>query len=252
MPNHISNKLVVTSKKPNEISRFLNEIKGTNLTNNKEEIIDFETIVRMPDCLKDTEESSKTNEAIFYYLNVSGKTDILSKVLSYSYLYKMERFNGYSEELLHEMYQIGEKYYNNYVSVGSTTWYEWRYKNWGTKWNAYNSYIQKKTKKQAIIFFQTAWCGVPSIIEKLVEKYPDIHFKYKYADEDMTYNCGEGDGDAENGFYFKRITGGSDEAMKTYIECWDEDEEDFIKHNGKWTRTEWLEDEEDEEENEEV
>jgi hypothetical protein len=83
---------------------------------------------------------------------------------------------------------------------------------------------------------------VPDIISVLTERYPNITFEYNYADEDMGYNCGNGY--SEDGeFYFQTLTGGSDEAMKTYILCWNEDEDNFYKDDdGIWHNREWEED----------
>lgn len=258
MPNHIANKLIVKSDSAIKIQYFLERIKGSNNNDSKEQIIDFNTIIQMPQMLVNTEESSRTNNALYYYIMKSGKEHLLNKVMAYSYLYKMDRFEKLTEEELEENYKLGEQYFNNYLKCGATTWYDWAYRNWGTKWNAYHSEIEYPLDDNGnisntcvIVRFQTAWNGVPNIIEKMVELFPDLHFTYKYADEDMTHNCGEGDGNYENGFYFNRIESGSDDAMATYIECWDEDEDDFIKHNGKWTRLEWLDEEDEENEEDE-
>ena len=44
-------------------------------------------------------------------------------------------------------------------------------------------------------------------------------------------------------------TGGSDEAVKLYIECWDENEEDYYKdEKGGWHNRNWEDDYEEENE----
>ena len=64
-------------------------------------------------------------------------------------------------------------------------WYDWRCKNWGTKWNAYET-----TSYDNVIEFETAWCGVPDLMQKLAMIFPHVEFEYMYADEDYGHNAG--------------------------------------------------------------
>lgn len=116
---------------------------------------------------------------------------------------------------------------------GDPDWYSWRLANWGTKWNAYYTELHK-ADTHACISFQTAWSGVPMLVQKLTEMYPNLSFSYMYADEDVSYNCGSGYTDDEGNFVFSRAEGGSDEAMEIYLECWDEDPNDFVKGENGW------------------
>ena len=78
--------------------------------------------------------------------------------------------------------------------------------------------------------------------------FPTITFDYKYADEDMGYNCGEGYGE-DGEFSFLMLQGGSEEAIETYALCWGYDIDDFYQDDeGYWHNREW-EDEEDEDDN---
>jgi hypothetical protein len=246
MPNHIANKLVVESDKKDEIKRFLDFIKGDN----KKEVIDFNTIIPMPNIIKETESSSKTDLSVYYYLYMSGKQDIIPKILRFHSIYKIyDIIKNHKQEELDEYYLNGKKYYNIYLETGSHTWYEWSNNNWGTKWNAYDSNLIHSIENKAIISFHTAWNGVPNLICKLVELFPNLQFEYKFADEDMCHNCGVGDGNAEDGFFFHHCQSNSNEAMETYAECWEEEIDEFIQlPNGCWTKKEWLEDEDEEEE----
>lgn len=74
-------------------------------------------------------------------------------------------------------------------------WYKWSIKNWGTKWNAFeaeNSYYFKlpKNKQENVIFFITAWSGVPELISKLGFIFPDVIIDYYWYDEDFGSNVG--------------------------------------------------------------
>lgn len=67
-------------------------------------------------------------------------------------------------------------------------WYEWNIKNWGTKWNAYNQ--TNEDKSPDTICFETAWSGVPKLIEKIAWIFPNVELQYEFADEDLGYNVG--------------------------------------------------------------
>lgn len=67
-------------------------------------------------------------------------------------------------------------------------WYVWHNRYWGTKWNAYDSYI--KTGKTWVSFiYSTAWCIPLPVIMKL--KILGFDFELRYADEDIGSNCGK-------------------------------------------------------------
>lgn len=245
MPNHIANRLVVTANSNEEIKGFLARIKSDKEFDGREQEIDFNKIIPMPMCLRDTEESSTTNNGIYYYLMTSNQADLIPKVLSYPSFYTMERFANKTEQELCNLFAIGEKYVGIYKKVGATTWYDWSCRNWGTKWNAYETAVEESDNEFSIILtFQTAWSGVPNIIQKLIEMFPTFTFEYNYADEDMGHNCGEGYG-SDGDFSFNRLQGGSKEAIEIYALCWDYDLENFYQdEEGHWHNREW-EDEDD-------
>ncbi len=66
------------------------------------------------------------------------------------------------------------------------SWYRWSIKNWGTKWNSY----EHKQVDNNTYMFETAWSGVPQIIEAISKRFPNILFKYEFSDENTGYNTG--------------------------------------------------------------
>lgn len=68
---------------------------------------------------------------------------------------------------------------------GENNWYDWSIKNWGVKWNACDTYLNKNE-----IWFNTPWDGVPKLIYELAKQFPESKFKYIFADEDMFRNTG--------------------------------------------------------------
>lgn len=239
MPNYVANKLSVTIKNEEMFDKFLNAVKS------EESDFDFNKIIPMPDCLKGTEESGATHNAIYYYLFRNGKTDEYAQMCTFP-MHNLDKvLEQKTSTELEEMYKVGEKYYKIFQETGAISWYYWNLKNWGTKWNA-SDVSMYENNLGVIFFFQTAWSGVPEIINRLHTMFPELEFDYLYADEDFTYNCGKGyteDGD----FIFHQIENGSDSAFQAYCECWGEDEDDFIKEDGYWVRREDYDEFEDEE-----
>ena len=92
------------------------------------------------------------------------------------------------EERRKQAIQLGELYLSNQKQYGYSTWYEWSINTWGTKWNAYN----QKFEEPNILWFDTAWNSVTSLIGKLSEKFPNVEFSYAYADEYLGSNNGKG------------------------------------------------------------
>lgn len=106
----------------------------------------------------------------------------IQKISSSSYMEK--------EKLL----ELGKKTYENICKYGFANWYEWSIENWGTKWNCYKTkscFVAQGDTGEAKIEFFTAWSAPFPVFEKMIQKYPNLNFKGKFADEDFGYNCGE-------------------------------------------------------------
>jgi hypothetical protein len=248
MPNNIQNRLVVTAISNEELKDFLFRIKSAEHFDGKEQEIDFNKIIPMPMALHNTEASSRTDDAIYYYLVKTNQVELISKILRHPQFYTMDRFANINEEELKKLFEIGKKYVENFKAYGAKDWYDWRNSNWGTKWNAYETQLTELDTYSINIEFQTAWNGVPIIIQKLTEMFPHLKFDYDYADEDMGYNCGSGYGE-DGDFCFQILKGGSEDAIQTYALCWGYDIEEFYQDkDGYWHCRAWEdEDEEDDE-----
>lgn len=249
MPNNIQNRLVVTANSNEELKEFLLRIKSNEQFDGKEQEIDFNQIIPMPMVLHGTEASSRTDDAIYYYLVKTNQEEMVNSILRHPQFYTIDRFAGRSENELNELLEIGKKYVEIFKECGAKDWYDWRNSNWGTKWNAYETdSIMSLDGTSVTLLFQTAWSGVPSIISKLTEMFPELVFEYAYADEDMGYNCGTGWG--QDGEYsYEYLKGGSEEAMQTFALCWDYDFDNFYQDDeGHWHNREWEEDEDEDEE----
>ena len=69
-------------------------------------------------------------------------------------------------------------------------WYSWSIENWGTKWDADDVSVVRKSNTRALIYFDTAWSAPIPIYEAIKKMYPGLDVKVEYADEDLGYNCG--------------------------------------------------------------
>lgn len=79
----------------------------------------------------------------------------------------------------------GDLSFEKQKESNGNNWYDWSIENWGTKWNAYSYMLNEDDNT---LFFNTAWSGVPDLMEKLSSIFPDIKFEYAFADEDFGYN----------------------------------------------------------------
>jgi len=148
----------------------------------KESKFDFNLIVPMPSELKGT----------------TAPTRILSEED-----YAKGNMQGITQAMSDELKQ----------KCGYDNWYDWCYTHWGTKWNSDEVFISDNE-----ITFNTAWSNPLPIIIALSEKYPDVQFDIKFADEDFGHNVGTyiiKNGE-EIDCYFPE--GGSEEAYELALE----------------------------------
>ena len=147
MPNWITNILTINADEK-MVQKILSEIKSD------ESEFDFNKIVPQPRELDDTTSPARI---------VSDED------------YEKSPSKGITQTM-------SEDFIRKY---GFNNWYDWRYENWGTKWNADEVYISDNE-----ITFNTAWCNPQPLLVALSRKYPDIQFDIKFADEDFGHNTG--------------------------------------------------------------
>lgn len=206
MPNHVTNILEFDcdGDKSREIIEFLKrdgEPYGS---------IDFNKLIPMPEDLL-IDNGSETCNAIEVYLTaVNPRTvDYGCEKLSrqdfenMEYLLNREVIYGSVNSTLSEKemqartkgtgfaeaFKLGEKAVYNMRKYGATTWYHWRIKHWGSKWEAYD--CEEVNPEDGCLRFCTAWNSVLNIVEKLSERFPDVLIHYFWADEDVGYNVGK-------------------------------------------------------------
>lgn len=205
MPNHVTNRLEINADRET-VQKVMNFLKGKTDDDNTPCYIDFNNIIPMPEELL-IEKSSSGDLGMKYLKAMQLKPFYF--LLDDDALRTIQWIEGLAEKDRKEALQLGASYLENRKKYGYPTWYEWSTATWGTKWNAYHQDFEEPN----ILWFDTAWNGVPLLIQKLSEIFPDVEFHYAYADEDLGFNTGRGT--ARNGEINMTIPeGGSNEAFE--------------------------------------
>lgn len=181
MPNYVTNRLEINADRET-VQNVMDFLKGETDGDSTPCYIDFNNIIPMPKDL--LIEASTSGEFGMKYLKAMQRKPFNSP----DDLKVIQWMEGLTEEGRKEALQLGVLYLENQRKYGYTTWYEWSIANWGTKWNALNQNFEEPN----VLWFDTAWAGVPLLIQTLSEKFPDIEFLYAYADEDLGSNVGKG------------------------------------------------------------
>lgn len=235
MPNYVKNNITIigTNDKIHECLEFCKSDDSE---------FDFNKIVPMPEELN-IDESSKNDIAIKSYLlslndeQANKVHDILRRVpdiLHGNLDQALKDKNYISPDNSDEYIELGKRLVDNCSKYGCTTWYEWSYSNWGTKWNAMEVEIID-SPEECSVYFDTAWNAPVPIFSALSKKFPDLIFSISYADEDIGSNCG-----------YMNFANGIQESEKIFE--YGDDSVAFACDVWGYDPKEYLEDEEDYEE----
>jgi hypothetical protein len=66
-------------------------------------------------------------------------------------------------------------------------WYDWSVENWGTKWNACDSVIERESDTFVRLMFSTAWSYPIPVMEKMFDMFPDIEFIVEAEEESEAF-----------------------------------------------------------------
>ena len=111
------------------------------------------------------------------------KTENLQLTGSFKLRGAYNKINALSDEEK-DYLNMGFKGLYNKLHYGFQDWYDWRWANWGTKWNSCDSEFQDNA-----IFISTAWSMPFPVIKKLSELLKS-EITIIYADEDFGCNTG--------------------------------------------------------------
>ena len=202
MPNHITNILTFEGDSE-QVHAMLDKIKSDELGFGS---IDFNKIIPMPESLN-IEAGSRTDNALYVCmaaLNPAAPDMGLPKLSGEEYQKlagivgrsKGEQFTKPDAQRISSILRFttlsdaiaaGQVVVSNFLQYGSGDWYDWRNRNWGTKWNAYQVHFDQESQS---IHFLTAWDTPLLVMDKLSHMFPEIKMDLQWADEDIGHNVG--------------------------------------------------------------
>ncbi|MCU4350188.1 DUF1281 family ferredoxin-like fold protein [Acinetobacter ursingii] len=171
MPNHVTNKIEITSKNAKEALEFM---QGSDRK------FDFNNIITMPQTLN-VESGTLTDAALAYALTNGLKTEFTSEQIEKYFedgffdtktgiaernLSNARRFIEDNSSTPAKLMQLGQQIISNVDQYGYKTWYEWSIPNWGTKWNAYEVNVEDNT-----VSFDTAWNSPDPVLTTWIAKF---------------------------------------------------------------------------------
>lgn len=177
--------------------RGLEEVDIFSVDEQGNKFFDFNKLIPMPEELNMTSGSTE-DRAIKAYMTLHGNPALQKMMDARSRFnftagdYRISKAeieeNANRENMsIEEFVKMGERYCLNVFYYGSTTWYEWCCKNWGTKWNA----VETEFVDTDTIEFQTAWSAPLPVVMELSRKFPERVVMIEWADEDMGSNVGQ-------------------------------------------------------------
>ena len=187
MPNWTTCKLEAPAE---VISKYLSKDETGHIN------FDFNLVIPRPEMYSDPDLVCGGDEdlAIYWYLSEKGKyaynklpypQKVMERYLTYfsfSYISRMDCPK--TDEESEALYEKGAKYIYLADTYGYRDWYEWNNANWGTKWNACDTYYDSDTG--TLVEFDTAWCAPMPVIEKIFKDNPGKEIKFTWYDEDYT------------------------------------------------------------------
>ena len=198
MQNNVMN-IVSFDCDSKKAKKILEEIKDDEIGYGS---IDFNKVVPMPKDL-DIDSGVETNNGLRFY------EEFVSVYTAYQERTKEELLNIPEEketiflrqrnDICFKEWELGRQAYRNTLKYGAPTWYEWRNKNWGTKWNAYGFDLGCGLIEDNKISFETVYGSPVKLIQKLSQKYPDVGIEVEWASG--TAGSGEGRYLCKNGAF---------------------------------------------------
>lgn len=159
MPNYCSCKLEINGPE-DQVNAFF-EKAG--------EDFDFNNFIPLPEDLRGIVAGSTTvnGERVNCYRRRSKETGEI-----------VEDFNFNRDEA--EIEVIPEERQKELIAkYGAINWYDWNIKNWGTKWGACDSRVERS---ENAIYFDTAWSPPIEFVESISPDFPDCEFQLHYAE----------------------------------------------------------------------
>jgi len=214
VPNHVTNELTAPK-------HVIDSISGGPGDDGNEVLVDFNTVIPMPEAMRDTESATPMIEDwAKIALGITTIKDLQASTPDPVAAFEKGDF-GNATKRIHQANVIrlltegpfpkdfDEKEFARFINYiqclkqhGHANWYEWSIANWGTKWNAYD----QKRISDKVVRFDTAWSVPAPVIEALSKKFAGELIRIRWADEDFGNNAGDvtfRDGEIESGDRFQ-------------------------------------------------
>lgn len=189
MPDHVAN-IVTFSGNTEAINKMLSDIQNDEFGPGS---ISFDKLLPTPQEL-DIESGSKSSAGLQLYrdfMDIYSLGHPLSKEEKLGVPIEIEeKFLRICSDIDREMWDLGRRAFHNTVKYDAPDWYDWRVKNWGTKWDAYGYDENTDYSQCDKLAFMTAWNEPAPAIRFLSEMYPDVEITHRWANEDYGMGCG--------------------------------------------------------------
>ena len=171
MPNHVTNKIEITSANAKEALEFMQSADRQ---------FDFNNIIPMPESLN-VEAGSLTDAALAYALTGGLKSDLTNEQIEKYFedgwistkAEDAQQSVDAAKRTLENKYDtpenlmsLGTQIIANLDKYGCKTWYEWSPQNWGTKWNSYDIEADDNS-----VTFDTAWRSPALVLNAWILKF---------------------------------------------------------------------------------
>jgi len=189
MPNHVTNRVVVTGPAAAIAAfraAFLVEEVETDEAGRECRVtnLDFNRIIPRPKILEETESSSAVNVGLLVLGRPEiqkdgfGAASLEAEVARYLELpwvqaagvTDYESLKTFLAERHPDCVAKAEMAIRAYEECGHASWYSWSIANWGTKWNAYSFKIVDECEGRFEFRFDTAWSPPEPIFAALADR----------------------------------------------------------------------------------
>lgn len=210
MANLVQHRLTLVNASEAEIKKF----KG--LFHEDEDFISLNKIIPIPESLTQTERSGRTSRAEEIIKSADPEQALED------HLAKMREVRGYTDEACQEFKQLVDQVKHNIDNYGFPTWYEWKMKYWGTKWDTYDGCLNDD---HSCYFYTANSTPFPAMVA-LSKMLPGCEVEVEYAGEDYGRNCGRYT--LKNGELESSYLPDGEDALMFALELWGEDYEEYM------------------------
>ncbi len=182
MPNHIENELEITGD-TESLKEILDKYIYPDISDQNDLFLDFQKIIPMPDKL-DLPDSSIGH--IGYCALYANYKSLLKHSWIPDGISKRVELLEFLEAKDLRYVELAVKYRTNEKGHGYKTWYQWRNRYWGTKWNSFSGKLKINAldDKRLVLILNTAWSPPLPVIKMLSKIYEGLNLSLKYFDED--------------------------------------------------------------------